>query len=235
MNQPIRHDWDLTPQEAVQLQKKLRDQIIIQSYDQPIQRIAGADISYNRFSDVIYAGIVVLDFKTLQPILSVTILDRMRFPYVPGLLSFREIPAIFRAWEALPEKPDVIMLDGHGINHPRRLGVAAHFGLVTGHPTLGCAKKHLCGTYIDPPLIRGHYSTIEDKGDTIGYVLCTKDKVKPVWTSPGHLLGLEQSAKITLHCARGYRIPEPTRQAHLLVNAFRRGEIEEGVRWLKDE
>lgn len=235
MSQPIQHDWDLSPKGAVQLQKQLREQIVIQPYDQPIQRIGGADISYNRFSDVIYAGIVVLDYVTQLPLYSATVLAKMRFPYIPGLLSFREIPAIYRAWEALPEKPDVIMIDGHGINHPRRLGIAAHFGLVSGHPSLGCAKKHLCGTFIEPPRIRGHYSTIEDKGERIGYVLCTKDKVKPVWTSPGHLIGMEQSAKITLHCARGYRIPEPTRQAHLLVNAFRRGEIEPGVRWLTDE
>lgn len=224
-------NWNLTPSEAIKLQKELKEKIDLSPYTGPLQRIGGADISYNKNDDTIYAGIIVLDYQTMQPLCRSTIIDKMRFPYIPGLLSFREIPSLHAAWEPLPEKPDVLVLDGHGINHPRRLGIATHFGLVTGQVSMGIAKNHLTGTYQEPGPTKGSFSEIIGQGEKIGYVLRSRDKVKPVWVSAGHQLSMEQSLEIALHCSRGLRIPEPTRQAHLLVNEFRRGEIEAGVEY----
>lgn len=222
-------NWNLTPTEAVQHQKALRKQINLSPFTKPIQRIAGSDISYNKQDDTIYAGIIVLDYQTMQPICRSAIITKMTFPYIPGLLSFREIPALHAAWQALPEKPDILAMDGHGINHPRRLGVATHFGLISGQAAIGIAKNHLCGQYEEPDSTRGSHSYVIDQGEKIGYVLRTRDGVKPVWVSPGHGVSMEQSLTIALHCSRGVRIPEPTRQADLMVNALRRGEIEPGL------
>jgi deoxyribonuclease V len=225
-------NWDLTPSEAVRLQRELRKKIDLSPLPDPIERIAGSDISYNRNDDTIYAGIIVLDYQTMEPICRSTIIDKMRFPYIPGLLSFREIPALYAAWQALTEKPDVLAMDGHGINHPRRLGIATHFGLITGQATLGFAKNHLTGNYREPGPQKGDFSNVIDQGEKIGYVLRTRKRVKPIWVSPGHKISMNQSLEIALHCSRGLRIPEPTRQAHLMVNELRRGEIEVGVKSL---
>ena len=222
-------NWDLTPSEAVKLQRELREKINLSPLERPIQRIAGADISYNKNDDTIYAGIIVLDYHSMRPICRSAIIDKMKFPYIPGLLSFREIPSLYAAWEALKEKPDVLALDGHGINHPRRLGVATHFGLISGQPAIGIAKNHLAGRYEEPGPLQGDFSSVIDQGETIGYVLRSRDRVKPVWVSPGHKVSMQQSLEIAIHCSRGLRIPEPTRQAHLMVNELRRGEIEAGV------
>lgn len=222
-------DWNLSPKEAIARQRELREQTNLCPMTRPIQYIAGADISYNKSSDVIYAGVVVLDYQSMEVVQRSTVIDKMQFPYIPGLLSFREIPSILKAWKALPWQPDVIMMDGHGIAHPRRVGVATHFGLLTGCPSLGCAKKHLIGKYEEPAPSKGSFSPVFDMGEQIGYVVRTKDKVKQVWISPGHGMNLEQSREIALQCSRGYRIPEPTRQAHLMVNELRRGEKEAGV------
>lgn len=224
----IRHSWNLSPAEAVSLQRSLRERIRLIPFEGPIRHIGGADLSYNKGSDEFYAGIIVLDYESMEPLAHSTVIRRSPFPYIPGLLSFREIPSLMEAWERLPFQPDIIAFDGHGIAHPRRMGIATHFGLLTGKPAIGCAKKRLTGKYEEPALQRGAYTPILDGEETLGFALCTKDKVKPVFVSPGHLVSLEQSREIMLHCARGYKIPEPTRQAHLLVNRLRRGEEEAG-------
>ncbi len=226
---PARHSWSLSPTEAVSLQRQLREKIRLKPFEGGIRHIGGADLSYNKGSDEFYAGIVVLDYGTMKPAAYSTVIRRSPFPYIPGLLSFREIPSLMEAWERLPFQPDIVAFDGHGIAHPRRMGIATHFGLLTDRPTIGCAKKRLTGQYEEPPLIRGAYTPILDGEETIGFALCTKDRIKPVFVSPGHLISLEQSREIMLHCARGYKIPEPTRQAHLLANRLRRGEVETGV------
>ncbi len=226
-------DWKLSPEEAIKQQKELRRLTRLKPLTQPIRTIGGADIAYDQSSDVIYAGIVLLDYESMEVLLCCSVQDRMQFPYIPGLLSFREIPAIMKAWNNLPWKPDVLMMDGHGIAHPRRVGVATHFGILTGCPTLGCGKTHLLGTYQELGVKKGSISPLIDQGETIGHVVRTRDDVKQVWISPGHGISLEQSVEIALHCARAYRIPEPTRQADLLVNAIRRGEREVGVETLR--
>jgi deoxyribonuclease V len=142
------------------------------------------------------------------------------------LLSFRESPPVLEAWAKLKTEPDAVMFDGQGIAHPRRVGIASHVGLIIERPTLGCAKSVLVGKYEEPPLKRGAWTPLVDKGETIGAALRTKDKVNPIYVSPGHLIDLAGAIELTLKCNGGYRQPEPTRRAHLLVNALRRGERE---------
>lgn len=223
------HNWRLTTQEAILCQQQLRRHVDLQPLAARPRTIAGADISYNRFSDVGYATIIVLNYADTRPVYSASVEGRMEFPYIPGLLSFRELPILCRAWELLPEAPDVIMLDGHGIAHPRRMGIASHFGLLTDCPAMGCGKTVLVGTFEEPAPERGAFSPMVYKEEVVAVALRTKNKVKPVYVGPGHKMNLENARTIALETARGYRIPEPTRQAHLLVNRLRRGEVEPGL------
>lgn len=216
------HDYDkLTPEAAVALQRQLRESIRLQPLEKPVHTIGGADISFNKYSDTVYAGIVVLSYPHLQVIHQATAIATATFPYVPGLLAFREVPALLEAWNKLEIKPDVLVLDGHGIAHPRRMGIAAHFGLVAGIPTIGCGKSRLTGRF-DPPA-EAVFATSEliDKNEIIGTVLRTKLKCNPVFISPGHKITMAESVEIIKKSTRKYRIPEPTRLAHLLVNQVR--------------
>ncbi len=216
---------NITPQEAVEMQKELRQQLRLQPLQKEIKTIAGADISFNKYSTTVYAGIVVMHFPSLQVIETSGITDETSFPYIPGLLAFREVPALSKAWENLNTKPDVLVLDGHGIAHPRRMGIAAHFGVVMQTPTLGCAKSLLTGKYVEPGMEAGSVSDLFHKNELIGKVLRTKKNVKPVFISPGNKISMEQSLQIILQCVRKYRIPEPTRMAHNYVNELRVGEM----------
>lgn len=219
------HSWDVTPAEAVALQKKLRDRIVLQPLPEKIELIAGADISFNRYSDEIYAGIVILQLPKLNIVARTGVQSIAKFPYVPGLLSFREAPSLLEVWEKLSVRPDVLVLDGQGIAHPRRLGIAAHLGLLIDLPTIGCGKTLLTGKYEEPEEIAGSASPLIDKGEVIGAVLRTKNRVKPVYISPGHKADIQSSVELMMRCVTKYRIPEPTRQAHLFVNELRRGEV----------
>lgn len=221
--QPL-HDWNVTPAEAVALQQQLRAQIRIEPLTKTPKIIAGCDISFNKFEETVYAGIVVLNLDTLETIEEAGVVSTAPFPYIPGLLSFREIPSLLQAWQKLKIEPDVVMFDGHGTAHPRRIGIASHAGLFLNRPTFGCGKSVLVGKYDDPALERGNWSPMRHYGEVIGAALRTKNKVNPVYVSPGHLIDLETAISLTLACHGGYRIPEPTRRAHNLVNALRRGE-----------
>ena len=212
---------NITPQQAIELQTALREQLQIQPLNKEITTIAGADISFNKYSTTVYAGIVVMQFPSLQVIETSGVTDETNFPYVPGLLAFREVPALSKAWEKLKIKPDVLVLDGHGIAHPRWMGIAAHFGVVMNTPTLGCAKSLLTGKYTEPAIEAGSVTDLFSKNELIGKVLRTKKNVKPVFISPGNLVSMEQSLAIILQCVRKYRIPEPTRLAHNFVNELR--------------
>ncbi|MGH9943755.1 MAG: deoxyribonuclease V [Pyrinomonadaceae bacterium] len=220
------HDWNLTPREAVELQKQLRERVRVQPLGREIETIAGADISFNKFSPVVYAGVVVLRLSSLEVLEEVGVVSETKFPYVPGLLSFRESPSMLEAWAKLKIEPDAVMFDGQGIAHPRRVGIASHVGLMLDRPTLGCAKSVLVGKYEEPAPERGGWSPLVDvkRKETVGAALRTKHKVQPIFVSPGHLINLEDAIKLTLACDGGYRQPEPTRRAHLLVNALRRDE-----------
>ncbi len=220
------HDWNLTPREAVELQKSLRERVRIEPLGgRRIETVAGADISFNKFEPTVYAGIVVLKLPTLEVVEEVGVVSETEFPYVPGLLSFRESPSVLEAWGKLKTEPDAVMFDGQGIAHPRRVGIASHVGLIINRPTFGCAKSVLVGKYEEPEPERGNWTPLVDpkNGETVGAALRTKTRVSPIYVSPGHLIDLAGALDLTLRCDGGYRQPEPTRRAHLLVNALRRG------------
>ena len=223
------HDWDLTPREAVELQQRLRDEVRIAPLAKEIRTIAGADISFNKFDPTIYAGVVVLSYPELEVIEESGVVSETKFPYVPGLLSFRETPSVLEAWSKLKTEPDALMLDGQGLAHPRRVGIACHVGLLIERPTLGCAKSVLVGKYDEPSTERGAWTEMVHKGEVVGAALRTKRNVQPVFVSPGHLIDLQGAVNLTLGSDGGYRQPEPTRRAHLLVNALRRGERAPGT------
>lgn len=223
------HDWNLQPREAVELQKRLREQVRIAPLARPVKTIAGADISFNKFEPTVYAGIVVLSFPEMEVIEEVGVVSETRFPYVPGLLSFRETPSVLEAWSQLKTEPDALMLDGQGLAHPRRVGIACHVGLLIERPTLGCAKSVLVGQYEEPSKERGAWTELIHKGEVVGAAVRTKKNVQPIFVSPGHLIDLEGAIDLTLRSDGGYRQPEPTRRAHLLVNALRRGERQPGA------
>lgn len=214
--------------EATRIQNELRSKLDIEERKLSITTIGGADISLNLYSTTIYAGIILLSFPELQPYAYSLVKAETHFPYIPGYLAFREAPALVRGWEQIPDKPDVLVVDGHGIAHPRRLGIAAHFGVLTGQVSMGCAKNILTGKFEEPAIEKGSYSPIVDKNEQIGYAFRSKNKTAPVYVSAGYGLGLQNSLDIIKQCTGKYRIPEPTRLAHELVNRFRKGELEAG-------
>lgn len=219
----------VTITEATLLQKEMASKISLAPLEGPIRTIAGADISFNRFSPIVYAGIVVLSYPDLRILAHSLVVAETHFPYVSGYLAFREAPALQQAWEQLPEKPDVVVLDGQGITHPRRLGIASHFGVLNNQPSIGCAKSMLYGRYDEPEWKKLSASVIYSRlNEPLGYALRTKDRVKPIYVSPGHMISSRQSLEIIKKCIRGYRIPEPTRLAHDKVNLFRTGELSAG-------
>jgi len=210
------------PKDAVALQQQLRKHLQFTPLDpEKVHLIAGADISFNKFSPEIYAGIVVLSFPQLQIVEQATAISKADFPYIPGLLSFREIPALLEVWGQLQSKPDVVVLDGHGFAHPRRMGIASHFGLATSCPSFGCGKSVLVGRHTELLPEKGSFAYMTHKGEIVGAALRTKTGVKPVYISAGHLITLPDALRIIQMCCTKYRIPEPTRQAHLLVNRLR--------------
>lgn len=224
------HPWSVSVTEAVNIQKSLRNRVKLQTFEGPIRLMGGADISFNRGSDIFYAGIILLEYPSLKVKGYSLVEDKAPFPYVPGLLSFREIPSLLKAWEQLPLHPEVLMLDGHGIAHPRRLGIASHFGLWINQPTIGCAKKLLTGLHESPGAEALSRTPIYEKNEHIGFALRSRSRVKPIYVSPGHLIDHESALDITLQCISRYRIPEPTRIAHQMVNQLRRGELKSGVK-----
>lgn len=220
------HDWAVSATDAVAIQQQLRSQLRHLPLNHPAETIAGCDISFNKFEETVYAGIVVLRLDTLETIEEVAVISSATFPYIPGLLTFREGPALLDAWQKLSVEPDVVMFDGHGTAHPRRMGIAAHMGLWLNRPTFGCGKSVLVGAFEEPAAERGNWSPMRHRGEVIGAALRTKKKVNPVFVSPGHLIDLKTALDLTLRTDGGYRIPEPTRRAHSLVNALRRGQRE---------
>ncbi|MBX4198998.1 endonuclease V [Candidatus Parcubacteria bacterium] len=203
----------------IELQKKLAKEVRIEPLKGEVRLVAGVDVSMERFGNTLYAGIIVLSYPELRVVEEVVAKSETDFPYIPGLLSFREIPALLECVKKLSYKPDVYIVDGQGIAHPRRLGIATHLGLILGTPTIGCAKSVLYGR-------RSGDNLVDPKtGEVIGRVLSTKKGSNPLIVSPGHLITLEESVEIVRSALKGYKLPEPTRRAHLLVNAFRKGII----------
>jgi len=211
----------LTAAQAIVYQQELRLQIKIEPLEKPIRIIAGADISFNKYEETVYAGIVMFRYPQMEIISNTWAISNTKFPYISGLLAFREVPALLEAWNKLDIKPDLLVLDGQGIAHERRLGIATHFGLITDIPTIGSAKSRLRGRYEEPANEAFAQSAMYDRDEIIGTALRSKKNCKPVFISPGHRVSMAQSVEIIKNCIRGYRIPEPTRQAHMLVNKIR--------------
>jgi deoxyribonuclease V len=215
------HSWDLTPTQAVALQKELAARIDMRRPLKKCELIAGADCSYNRSSPTLYAAVVVLRTSDWSIVEMQGVVGESRFPYVPGLLSFREVPIVLEVFARLKHRPDAVMLDGQGRAHPRRIGLACHAGLWLGIPSFGCAKTRLTGEHDEPGPNVGDLAPLRDKDEIIGSVVRTKMRTKPVYVSSGHRIDLASAVRLTLESGRGYRIPEPTRQAHLHVNRMR--------------
>ena len=213
--------WNGSIEQCRALQESLRARVVLTPCNRHFTTIGGADISFNPNSNIVYAAIVVLNSRSLAVIDQVTITDTATFPYIPGYLSFREVPSLLKAWSGLTHKPEVMMLDGHGILHPRRLGVATHFGLETGIPTLGCAKKRLVGEYLEPGPNRGECSPIYYQQEHCGYVYRSRSQVKPIYISPGNGMSVDDALAVTKQVGGNYRLPEPTRLAHQLANQLR--------------
>jgi deoxyribonuclease V len=218
------HAWNLTPAGAVALQRELASRVVSDTPLTACERIAGADVSYNRFSSTFYAGVVVVRVADGAILERRGAIADSPFPYIPGLLSFREAPALLEALARIEIQPDAVMCDGQGLAHPRRLGVACHIGLWLDMPTIGCAKSHLTGTFEEPAPEAGATSPLRLGTDVVGEVVRTKLRTRPLFVSPGHRVDVASSTRWVLASCRGYRIPEPTRQAHLYVNELRRGE-----------
>jgi deoxyribonuclease V len=210
-----RHGWRMTASEAIRLQKGLAGEVTRAGSIASPRLIAGADISVDRVAGTGTAAVVVLSYPELEAVEVSMVTDRIPFPYVPGLLSFREAPLVLAACERLPLTPDLLLVDGQGIAHPRRLGLAAHLGLFLEIPVVGCAKSRLCGEYTEPGNTSGDYSDLSDNGEVIGAVVRTRTGVKPLFISIGNRIDLPQAISWVLNCCRGYRLPEPTRLAHL--------------------
>ncbi len=220
------HSWDVTWPEATALQKQLAARV---DTAQPLGRcdlVAGADVSYDRFSPVLYAAVVVLKLPGLEVVETRGVRAMAGFPYRTGYLSFREAPPLVEAFARLDHDPDAVVLDGQGLAHPRRFGLACHLGLWLDRPCVGCAKSRLTGRFEEPAAEAGSWTDLKVGDEVVGAVVRTKARVKPLFVSPGHRIDLAGSIDLVLRCCRGYRLPEPTRQAHLLVNALRRGEVE---------
>jgi deoxyribonuclease V len=212
------HDWAVSPAEAVDIQRQLRHRVVLRDDLCAVTRVAGVDCGFEEGGALTRAAVAVLSFPGLDLIEHAVVRLPTCFPYVPGLLSFREIPAILGALEHLTRLPDLILVDGQGYAHPRRLGIASHLGVVLDIPTIGVAKTRLLGSYREPPAGRGGWSPLWDKGEIIGAVLRTRERVKPLYISAGHRVSLTTAIDYVMRCTTRYRLPETTRQAHRLAS-----------------
>lgn len=212
------HSWNLSYSQAIELQKDLACKVQFTPLKKTPKLIAGLDCAFSKDGRKIIAAVIVLKLSGLELVETATAVRKVNFPYIPGLLSFREAPACIAVVEKLKTKPDIFIIDGQGIAHPRKLGIAAHLGLSFDKPTMGCAKSRLTGCFEDPPLEKGSYSPLKNGEEVIGAVVRTRTNVKPVFVSVGNKCLLKDAIKIILDCTTKYRLPEPTRLAHQLVS-----------------
>jgi len=231
------HNWNLSYSQARDLQERLACKVLHTAVKKMPKTVAGIDCAFSRDGERIFAVVVVFRLPDLETVETTSASGKVTFPYIPGLLSFREAPVCIAAVEKLRKQPDIFIIDGQGIAHPRRLGLAAHLGLFFDRPTIGCAKSRLIGQFEEPPFEKGGYSLLEDDNaakrqtshesrathqQIIGAVLRTRTNVKPIFVSVGHKCRLKDVIEITLACTTKYRLPEPTRLAHQLVSGFSR-------------
>lgn len=212
------HRWDVTPEEAVALQQQLRRQVVLQADLGRVERVAGVDVSFR--GGKARAAVVILSFPQLAVVERALAEVPVTFPYIPGLLSFREGPAVLAAFERLTLWPDLVIFDGQGLAHPRRFGLACHLGLFLDLPSIGCAKSRLCGTYQEPGPFRGEWSPLYDGGEVIGAALRSHPAKEVLFVSPGHRVDLETAIRYVLACCTNHRLPETTRWAHRLAGSL---------------
>ncbi len=225
MDLHYQHDWNLSPEKAVELQQSLRQHIVTVDQLEPVQTIAGVDVGFEDDGQTTRAAIAVLSFPDLQIVQRVVARRPTTFPYVPGLLSFREVPAVLAALEKLQTLPNLLLCDGQGTAHPRRFGIACHIGLLTDRPSIGVGKSLLVGTHSPVPDEKGAWVPLQHQGETIGAVLRTRVGIKPLYISPGHRISLETAIDYVMRCITKYRLPETTRQAHKLASETPASEI----------
>jgi len=216
MRPHISHGWDIPVEEAMAIQHRLASQVVLTWDGRPVRRVAGVDVGFP--GERGRAAVAVLSFPDLQFLDSARAEIEISFPYIPGLLAFREGPVILAALEQLSVEPDLLIFDGHGLAHPRRMGIATHMGVLLDMPSIGCAKSRLVGTHQEPGPSRGSYTWLYDEGEVIGAVLRTREGVSPVYVSIGNRIDLETAVDFLLRCCTRYRLPEPIRWAHRLAS-----------------
>ncbi|MBD2104086.1 deoxyribonuclease V [Leptolyngbya sp. FACHB-261] len=218
MNIIDRHDWPLTVEQALPIQQALRGEVITEDQLGTVQYVAGVDVGFEANGSVTRAAVAVLSFPDLQLHEQAIARRPTTFPYVPGFLSFREVPAVLDALIQLRRTPDLLLCDGQGVAHPRRLGIACHLGLLTGLPSIGVAKSRLVGTHAEVEDQRGAWVPLYHRNETIGAVLRTRPRTKPLYISSGHRVSLPTAIEYVMHCTTKYRLPETTRHAHKLAS-----------------
>ena len=214
--------WNLTPREAMREQERLRERVVLEDQFQPIRTVAGADLAFDPETNVAFAGVIVYRFPVLEEVERRMVRRKLRFPYVPGLLSFREGPVLLAAFARLRTEPDLILIDGHGRAHPRLFGIACHLGVLLDKPAIGCAKSLLVGEHDEPGARAGSTAALDFRGERVGMVLRTRGGVKPIYVTTGHRVSLGSALKLVRQCLDGYRIPKPTREADHYVRELRR-------------
>lgn len=212
------HAWDVTPAQARAIQTRLADQVIREDDFENIQYVAGADIGFEDNNRTTRAAVAVLELPDLNEVEASVVRQPTRFPYVPGLLSFREVPAVLGALEGLHRQPDLILCDGQGYAHPRRFGLACHLGVLADLPTIGVGKTRLIGSYTEPADVRGAWEPLIDSDETIGAVLRSRAGTRPIFVSIGHRISLATAIAYVMRCTGRYRLPETTRRAHRLAS-----------------
>ncbi len=218
----LKHTWPENYKDAVRLQERLRSRLIMEDRTDDVRLVAGADVSYDKGSDYFHAAVVVLKLPEMETVEEACVSGKAPFPYIPGLLAFREGPIVMQAFKKLKTRPDAILIDGHGVAHPRGFGLASHIGVLLGIPAIGCAKTVLIGEFREPATRRGSHSPLVYKNAEVGRAFRTKDGVKPLFVSIGHMISLDSACDIVFKCCTKYRLPEPTRRAHILVNKIRK-------------
>jgi deoxyribonuclease V len=220
------HPWNVSYREALRIQERLRANISLTNVTRKVSSVAGADVSYSKRGGKAAAAIVVFSYPDLDLRDEAFVNGKISYPYIPGLLSFREAPLLLEAFQRLRRLPDVVLYDGQGIAHPRGFGLACHMGVLLDIPSIGCAKKKLVGDFGEVGLQAGSTTPLTIEGKIVGAVIRTRKGVKPVFVSPGHRVDLESSIQLVLRTCRGFRLPEPIRRAHLMV----KGKWGEGVK-----
>lgn len=227
------HPWHVPVEQAMGIQEELAEEVALENDFDDVEYVAGADIAVDKARGMGFAAVVLYTFPSLVPQETAVAKGKLTFPYMPGLLSFREGPLLLEALCRLRREPDLIFFDGQGVAHPRRLGVASHLGLVLDKPTIGCAKSRLVGEHGEPGPAEGDASELVYHGRLVGHALRSKPKTQPIFVSPGHRIDYTTALKLVKGCLDGFRIPKPTRQADGLAEAFKKGRAKEFEKKLK--